>query len=100
MAQDAGFVTTASSAIAKYLDGIFTDRKTVHKVSSAVLHRLCTDEKQSDGIIERMEQDEALVIKHAVKSKKWNKLSNKWMKRSQTATKTATSAADHVLQGE
>jgi len=48
VAQDAGFVTPASSAIAKYLDGIFADRKTVRKVSASVLSRLRKDENKAD----------------------------------------------------
>jgi len=48
VAQDAGFVSTASSAIARYLDGIFADRQTVRKVSTAVITRLRKDE---DGTI-------------------------------------------------
>ena len=100
VAQDAGFVTTASSAIAKYLDGIFKDRKTVRKVSAQVTTRLRKDEKKADSIVARLEQDEAKAISSAKYAARAQARSARWSHRSGVAAKTAASAADHALQGE
>jgi len=100
VAQDAGFVSTASSAIARYLDGIFADRQTVRKVSTAVVKRLRKDEKDADALVSHIEKDEAIAQKDDKYAGKAMKRSGRWSHRSGVAAKTAASAADHALQGE
>ena len=100
VAQDAGFVSTASSAIARYLDGIFADRQTVRKVSTAVIKRLRKDEKDADALVSNIEKDEAIAQKDDEYAGKAMKRSGRWSRRSGVAAKTAASAADHALQGE
>eukprot|EP00960_Hanusia_phi_P067639 766673-Hanusia_phi.AAC.2 len=100
VAQDAGFVTTASQAVARYLNNIFHDQKAVRKASAAVMREMHYDETNAHSAAARIRKEEAELKKNVKQSRHAAEMAAQWEARAHEEAERAESASSGAMKGE